>query len=244
MINIQFPQDPSKLRFHLDKSLASTYLIAKAAKHYGPRNINVAFIDATPFPIKDDERIRSVYSIIDKLGLSSVALMNSIEHVKGKTELEVMHAFMDVIRSLDPTYSDSMSEILDINIASLVLTISIHMGWIDRDFVPTTATDTNVYVSYLNDDDNMTDYYRRTLLAACHPDINSDTVKVWAPLQQYSDQDILESAAEEGLLDITTMARLCEHSRPIHCGMCGGCTNRRMLFISSGVDDNTLYEYK
>jgi hypothetical protein len=67
MINIQFPQSPEKYNFVLANDFGSVYLVAKAAKHYGPNNINVI----CPF----DEKYhfhQSVHAISELLGISNV----------------------------------------------------------------------------------------------------------------------------------------------------------------------------
>jgi hypothetical protein len=65
---------------------------------------------------------------------------------------------------------------------------------------------------------------------------------IWAPLVEYTDTEILESASEEGLGDIMTMVFSCDQDRPYHCGQCMDCIRRRHTFIQAGIEDNTIYE--
>lgn len=230
-INIDFPVDPSGLQFIIDRDFGSTYLAARAARFYGPQNIDVVCVVSGAVDY-DYLRINNAHAIADALGLTlrlvggDTTPYKTISGISDRSKQlkEQLKDFID--------YTKVAFEFGNAMTAAAVLAAA---GWLDKDFNPIEGAVGKTLVAGTTTD-------TLPLINAKFGDIYSDG-RSWAPLKEYSTVQILSAAASEDLINVVLKTRLCSYERPYHCGACLSCMQRKHDIVQADVTDTTLYEY-
>lgn len=265
MIEIDFPENPENYIFNLTHRFTSTYLVARAAKHYGANNINV--VSAVDYvhhtDLSFDEDYKNVHHLAELIGLPGVRTIslnkfigNSNNHIAftGKLNGELVHgSLMKLYKALEPAY-ETPDEVdkgsVSLQLASRQVALLLESGILTPEFeLNTTApykTIVTEYTSSLQGD-------RLTRLQLFAERVYPKWVDVfqayqpegplWAPIINNTLTEVLISAKEEGLEELMLATRFCSYQdRPMHCGVCQRCVQRRHALIQAGITDTTKYE--
>lgn len=235
MINIDFPADPSGLQFIIDRDFGSTYLIARAARLYGAKNIDVVCVISGAVDF-DYLRIKNAHAVADAVGIT-------LRLIGGDTNpqqtIAGVHAMAEQLKVQLGTFIDYSKVAFEFNTALTAANALKVAGWLDNDFNRIEGATGRTLVTGTTTD-------TLPLIKAKFGDIYSDTYShehMWGPLINNTDSEVLASAAEEGLIDIVLKTQSCSYERPYHCGACMTCMRRKHDVVQAGVTDNTLYEY-
>lgn len=262
MINIDFPANPSKLRFCLDNNFSTFYLLARAAKHYGPNNINVTYFHNLG-PVNDGvpESTSNLHNLCAELGINCAHFVTARDFIPtskhdwfdGLTTADFRDVLFNLLNTVDVEFTrDVFDSIFTTpNHVMYEITVLLDANIITPDLIPNTETNVDTIVSTTTA--STTAYgnllakrgIQERVVGQSPAPLKAEQSEgiLWAPLLNYTDGDILKSASEEGILDIVLMADSCDHDRPYHCGQCAGCLSRRILIIDQDIEDTTRYEY-
>lgn len=265
MIEINFPENPENYIFNLTPRFASTYLVARAARHYGVNNINVVSAVNTiqRTELRFDEDRKNVHHLAELIGLPGVRTISldgftgaSNSHLTFTGELngELIHgSLMKFYNALEPAY-ETPDEVdggaVSLRRASRQVALLLEAGILTPEFeLNTTSPYKTIVTEYTS---SRRDYRlaRQQLFAqrvypkwtevfqACQPE-----GPFWAPIIDNTLTEVLTSAKEEGLEELMLATRFCSyHDRPIHCGVCQRCVQRRHALLQAGITDTTQYE--
>lgn len=267
MIPINFPADPSNYNFVIANDFGSAYLLARAVRHYGANNINV--VNITPFNFKSSN---SIHKIADVLGINMIRTITLQGVAPDQTHLyyspssrtpstskpnitAVTEVMLDFLKCFNPSYesiqqvddglfSDSYSGVS----RAVVLALLIDAGIINADL---TVNTTNAYKTLVMDwsqdggiDTVYTEFMKNSyanwnkVFTASQPE-----GPFWIPLRDYNIDQILEDAKEIGMIEPLLAIHHCKHNRPLQCGICSSCKERRNLLIQADIEDTTEYSF-
>lgn len=268
MIPINFPADPTNYNYVITSDFGSVYLIARAAQHYGPENINVV----SPFP-PPFHFFKSVHAIADILNLKNVRTVTlhgvkpdfplishaEVENILSLSEATdtalVSETLLNFIQKIEPEYVHlhEMDNGLLTNayggwVREALLSLLIDAGIVNDDLsINTTGSYKTLVVDASQDNDNDLIYTKfmkksyggwSTSFTSCQPE-----GPLWVPLEKYHVDEILTDAKELNIIEPLLAIHHCDHYRPLQCGICGGCKERRHLLIQAGIEDTTQYSF-
>lgn len=268
MIPINFPSNPANYNYVISSDFGSVYLLARAALHYGPENINVV----SPFP-PPFHFFKSVHTIADILGIKNVRTVTlhgvkpdfplishpEVENVLTLSEATdtalVTETLLKFLQKIEPEYvhlheadNGLFSNAYGGWVREAFLALLIDAGIINLDLtINTTGPYKTLVMDTSQDNDNdlvYTKFMKKSYSGWSNSFVASQPEgPYWVPLENYNVDDILVDAKEMGIVEPLLAIHHCGYNRPLQCGICGRCKERRHLLIQAGIDDPTEYSF-
>lgn len=269
--DINFPSNPENYVFMFAPRFASVYLLARAKQHYGSLDGLDVVCNMFVFESKFEQR-RNQYNEInrlaDSLGLPHLKFLtweklfpNGPKMADGSPDGgAIIDAYLNISRAVDVD-AKRIDEggYVDTKMACKELMVLRHANLIDEDMQPTTGVPYKTIVAWQAHTSKPIEanpsvqqrtelYFMGDVLTKWSdvwtPDNNQPVV--WAPIVEYTVDDVLQEAVKHNVIDTVLQANVCEghwkFGRPNHCGVCRHCLIRRHTLIQSQIQDPTKYD--
>jgi hypothetical protein len=269
--DITFPSDPENYVFMFAPRFASVYLLARAKQHYGSLDGLDIVCNMFVFESKFEQR-RNQYNEInrlaDSLGVPQLKFLtweklfpNGPKKADGTPDGgAIIDAYLNISRAVDVD-AKRIDEggYVDTKMACKELMVLRHANLIDENMLPTSGTPYKTIVAWHAHTSKPVEanpsvqqrtelYFMGDVLSkwseVWSPSNNQPVV--WAPIVEYTVDDVLQEAVKHDVIDVVLQANVCEghwkFGRPLHCGVCRHCLIRRHTLIQSQIPDPTKYD--